>query len=457
MKKKNFFCKLALSVLWVTSLTVPVLGFDIDYPEVTSPYAILVDAKYDEILFTQNAYDKTYPASTTKIMTGLLVVEAIEQGVITLDTMVTATEEHTVDLSIYGSSQGISSGEEMSVEDLLHCLLLASANEAGNILGIAIAGDLETFIAMMNDKAEELGCVGTQFQNTHGLHDEEHYVTAYDLYLIMAEAMTYEVFGEVVSTATYTTEATNQQEERSFYNTNGLLSEWYYKGYSYEYCIGGKTGSTPEAGRCLVSAAAMGNEYVIAVVLGAEPVIQEDGSSLLPQMSESRALLKFGMEEFDRRSISPGSDPVGQIVVTLSDENDAVLVKAQGEIEKTLPISMDLSVIETEVTIDVDSMEAPVRQGEVVGSMTLSYQGEVYGVLDVVTMHDVARSEILYQKQQMEGFLGDWGVYMAGGALAVGAAVAGVQVAAKRRKRAHSWRNNQRRSSRNRNKRRNRR
>lgn len=457
MKKKNFFCRLAfsaLSILWATSLTVPVLGFDLEYPEVTSSYAILVDAKYDEVLFSHNAYDKTYPASTTKIMTGLLVADALEQGTISLDTMVTATEEHTVDLSVYGSSQGISVGEEMSVEDLLYCLLLASANEAGNILGIAVAGDLETFVAMMNDKAEELGCVGTQFRNTHGLHDDEHYVTAHDLYLIMAEAMTYDIFADIVATPTYTTAATNQQEERLFYNTNGLLSEWYYKGYSYEYCIGGKTGSTPEAGRCLVSAAAMGNEYVIAVVLGAEPVILEDGSSLLPQMSESRALLKFGMEEFDRRTISPEGDPVGQIVVTLSDENDAVLVKAEGGIEKTLPISMDLGEIETEVTIDVESMEAPVKQGQVVGSMTLSYEGEVYGVLDVVTMHDVARSEILYQKQQMEGFLGDWGVYMAGGAVAVGVAVAGVQSASKQRKRAHSWRNNQRRSSRSRNKRR---
>lgn len=452
MKKKQLFLQVALTLLCTASLALPsyAMGvmFDIDYPEITSPHAILVDANYDEILFTQGAYDRAYPASTTKIMTGLLVAKAVEEGRLSMDTMVTATEEHTVDLSIYGSSQGISAGEEMSVGDLLYCLLLASANEAGNILAIEVAGSIEEFVLMMNEMAAELGCIGTQYRNTHGLHDDEHYTTAYDLYLIMKKAMSYDVFAEVVGTSTYTTSATNQQPERLFYNSNGLLSEWYYKGYSYEYCIGGKTGSTPEAGRCLVSAAEMGNEYVIAVVLGAQPVILEDGSTLLPQMSESRSLLKFGIEVFDRRSVVPGNDPVGQIVVSLSDENDAVLVKATGEIEKTLPISMDLSLIETEVTIDVESLEAPVQQGQVVGSMSLSYQGEVYGVLDVVTMHDVTRSEILYQKQQMESFFGDWGIYMAGGALVAVGAVAGVQVTMKKRRRANSWRNNQRRNTR---------
>lgn len=423
--------------------------FDITYPQVTAPYALLVDAKYDEVLFSQNATEKAYPASTTKIMTALLVVEAIDYGILSLDTMVTATEASTVDLSIYGSTQGITPGETMSVQDLLYCLMLASANEAGNILGIAVAEELDLFIQMMNDKATQLGCQGTHFANTHGYHNDDHYTTAFDLFLIFQEALTYPLFREIVGTSTYTTAATNQEKERLFYNTNGLLSEWYYKGYSYEHCIGGKTGSTPEAGRCLVSAAEMGNEYVIAVVLGAEPVTQDDGSTLLPQMSESRALLKFGMEEFDRRTIAPGTDPVGQIPVTLSDENEAVLVKADGFVERTLPISMDLSLIETEVTVDLQSMEAPVSQNTVVGSMILRYQGVDYGSLDVVTMHDVARSEILYQKQQMESFVGNWGIYMVFAVVAMGLLVAGVQIMMQKRRRRHGWRSNQRSSQRN--------
>lgn len=182
MKKKDFFSIFFLPLLLL--LAFPSSALDIDYPEITASYAFLADAKHDEVLFTQNAYDKAFPASTTKIMTGYLVCLAIDQGIVSLDTMITATEDSTVDLSIYGSSQVISPGETMSVQDLLHCLLVASANEAGNILAIEIAGDLQSFIQSMNDKAAELDCTGTQYRNTHGLHDDEHYTTAYDLYLI---------------------------------------------------------------------------------------------------------------------------------------------------------------------------------------------------------------------------------------------------------------------------------
>ncbi len=416
----------------------------IEYPEITAPVAILVDARYDEVLFEKNAHDRAYPASTTKIMTALLVAEAIENGILTMETMITATEASQEGLSIYGSTQGISPGEIMSVQDLLHCLMLASANEAGNILAIAVAGDLDTFVGMMNAKAEEIGCKGTHYVNTHGLHDPEHYTTAYDLYLTFQNAMEYEDFATVVGTATYTTQATNQQAERLFYNSNGLLSEWYYRGYAYELCIGGKTGSTPEAGRCLVSGAKNGNEYMIAVVLGTSPVILEDGSTLLVQMSESKTLLEFGIDKFERRVITPGADPVGQVEVTLSDDTDSVLVRAEGEIAKTLPVDMDLSTIQADVELSVTSVEAPVKAGEIMGKMTLSYEGEVYGLLDVVAVSDVDRSEILYKKREVENFLDDWGIVAAGGvAVAVGG-FAGAQMAMEKRRRRHSWRNNQR-------------
>ncbi len=443
MKIKYFF---SLAILWLT-LPWQSLGlyqtFDLDYPEITAPNAILVDASYDNILFEQNAYDLVYPASTTKVMTAMLVCEAIDLGIVTLETVVTAQEESTIDLASDGSSQGIHPGEEMTVKDLLYCLMLASANEAGNILALAVTDTLPEFHQMMNDKAAALGCTGTNYVNTHGLHKDEHYTTAYDQYLILKAAMENPLFAEITGTATYTTAATNREPERTFYNTNGLLSEWYYRGYTYANCVGGKTGTTPEAGRCLVSAAKSGNEYVIAVVMGTQAVKQDDGSTLLPHLSESRTLLQFGIDEFDRRIISPDGEPVGQIPVTLSDENDAVLIKAQGEIELTLPISMDLSTVDTAVSIEVETMEAPVTAGTVVGSMTISYQGETYGTVDVVTMHDVARSDILYQKQQMESFVSNYGLYMVGGVMAMGGLVlVGNQMTNKRRRR-HSWRNNQ--------------
>lgn len=444
MKTKG---KFSFFYLWFCTMLFVVTGVQVlavEPPTVTAPYAILVDARYDEILYEKNAYERTYPASTTKIMTAYLICEAVEQGQIGMDTMITTTEASREGLSIYGSTQGIDPGEIMSVRDLLYCLMLASANEAGNILALGLTGDLQTFVDRMNEKAQEIGCMDTHYMNTHGLHDDEHYTTAFDLFLIFQAAMKNETFAEIVGTATYTTAATNQKNERHFYNSNGLLSEWYYRGYAYEYCIGGKTGSTPEAGRCLVSGAEYGNEYVIAVVLGTSPVILEDGSTLLPQMSESRDLLKHGIEDYERRIITPGAEPVGQVVVTMSDETDTVILKARGEISKTLPVDMDLSLIDAEVELFVDTVEAPVAAGTLMGQMTLSFEGEVYGVLDVVTDVDVMHSDILFQKRAIEEFLEDWGLVALGGVVVAGAGVAGVSYTLEKRKRRHSWRSNQR-------------
>lgn len=447
MKVKKIFSFLCCSAVTAfATLIFPV--FAVEPPEITAPYAILVDAGNGEVLYEQNAYDRTYPASTTKVMTALLVMEAIDQGMLTLDTMITATAESQEGLVSGGSTANIVPGEIMSVRDLLYCLMVKSANEAGNILGIAVSGDMENFVGKMNAKAAEFGCADTNYMNAHGLHDDNHYTTAYDLYAIFSEAMKYPTFAEIVGTAVYTTEPTNFDEEgRTFYNTNGLLSEWYYKGYSYDKCVGGKTGSTPEAGRCLVAAAESNGEYMIAVILGTSAVVQEDGSTLLPYFSENRALLQHGINDYDRRIISPGIEPVGQILVTMSDESDTVMVRAEGEIAKTLPSDMDINTIDTDVELFFETMEAPIEAGEVVGKMTLSFEGEVYGVLDVVTATAVEHSEILYQKRAAEEFLSEYGMTLLGGTVVTGAAVAGGKYFYEKKKRRHSWRNNQRNGS----------
>lgn len=447
MKKNQVFpiFTLFLALMLLMPTTLASYGkYDIDYPELTAPNALLVDALHDEILYEKGAHDIVYPASTTKTMTALLVVEAIAEGKLSMNTMVTATEASQADLSIYGSTQGIVPEETMSVKDLLYCLMLASANEAGNILAIEVAGDLETFIDMMNAKALALGCANTQYMNTHGLHDDNHYTTAHDLYLIFKHALTLDDFAEMVGTATYTTQATNLSAERSFYNSNALLSEWYYKGYMYPHCIGGKTGSTPEAGLCLVSAAKREGEYVISVVLGAQIQTLEDGSTHRTQFAESGTLLAFGLDEFERRIITPTQDPVGKVDISLCDDLDHILLRAQGEIEHTLPISMDLEDMVMEVNIEIEAMEAPVAAGMKMGTMTVYYEEEEYGVFDVVTMTAAERSEILYRKQEMENFVGNYGLYLVGAVVVGGAAIGGVQYSLQQRRRRNSWRNNQR-------------
>ena len=140
-------------------------------------------------------------------------------------------------LSADSSTANIKSGEIMSLKDLLYCVLLPSANEACNILAYAVAGGVDEFVALMNQRAAELGMTGTHFANTHGLHDENHYTTAWDIWLMSREAMEHDTFREIVATTEYTVPATNISEERLFYNTNALITPKKYSGYVYQPAI----------------------------------------------------------------------------------------------------------------------------------------------------------------------------------------------------------------------------
>ena len=369
-------------------------------------HAILMDANYGEVLYEESAYEKAYPASLTKVLTALLVVEAIEEGTLTAQQMITAGDTVNQGMVSGASTANIKVGETLSVEELLYCLLLPSANEAANVLAVAVDGSIEAFVEHMNRRAGELGCQGTHFTNPNGLHDDDHYTTAYDLALMMTKALEYDLFRTIIGTTVHTVPPTNETpEERVIYNTNGLVSNWYYSGYVYDKCIGGKTGTTDQAGRCLVAAAEDGDTLLVSVILGSGPMEQEGyDKPRQGQLVESTRLLQWGFSNFHRVTITKGDDPVAKVAVTLSRQADEVNLKPQGSITRTLPIDMDLDLIETRITIPYESVEAPVEEGQVLGTMTLSYEGEVYGTLDLVAVTSVERSDLLYKKQQFINF-----------------------------------------------------
>lgn len=411
MKNYRFLSLFLLIPMLLSLLSLPAAA--LEEPDLQCTNAVLVDANYGEVLYQKHAYDKAYPASITKVMTALLVMEAIEAGKLTDDTMVTASESAFDGLSVYGSTANIKAGETMSVENLLYCLLLPSANEAANILAEAVDGDVATFVAHMNQKAADLGCTGTHFANPNGLHDDNHYTTAYDISLFMTAALKYDLFRQIISTPSHTVPATNLSGERFFYNTNALISNLYYAGYVYDKCIGGKTGTTEEAGRCLAAAAESGDTLLVSVVLGSGVIALPDGTQKQGQFMESSKLLKWGFDNFERVTITKGSEPVDKVAVTLSRQADEVMVKPQGSIVRTLPKDLDPDLIETEITLFSQEVEAPVQEGQVLGAMTLSYEGEVYGTLDLVAVNSVERSELLYKKAQFLSFFQRSGVQIA--------------------------------------------
>ena len=412
MKKYRFSSILLVLATLMSLLCLPA-GAAEDELDLYCTNAVLIDANYDEVLYEKNAYDKAYPASMTKVMTALLTLEAIEAGSLTLETMVTVSENAARKDFSNESTANLKAGEQMSVKDLLYCLLLPSANDAAKALAEHLGGSTDNFAQMMNDRAAELGCKGTHFVNPHGLHHPDHYTTAYDMALMFMAAMEHELFLEIIGTASYTAAPTNISGERYFFNTNGLISNLYYSGHTYVKCIGGKTGSTDEAGRCLVAAAKDGDKLMVSVIMGSGPIEQADGRSRQGQFDESKRLLEYGFNNFRRVTISRPDEPVDKVAVTLSRDADEVMVKPIGSVTLTLPSSISEDDIQSEITLFSDSVEAPVAEGQVLGTMRLFHEDQEYGELELVAVTEVARSELLFKKMLFLNFMEEYGARLA--------------------------------------------
>ena len=412
--KKYRFLSLLLLVPMVLSLLLPISAAGQEDLDLFCTHAVLLDANHGELLYDMKANERAYPASLTKVMTALLVMEAISYGQLSPSTVVTVSPSAVEGIPSEYVTGNFKAGEEITIEHLLYCMMLESDCDASNILAEAVDGSIEDFVAHMNRRAGELGCQGTHFTNTYGLHNENHYSTAYDLAIMMQAALEYDLFRTITKTASYTVPATNLSNERFFYNKNGLISNLYYEGYYYDKCIGGKTGTTDTAGRCLVAAAEDGDELLISVVLGSGPMAVPGEEKLKQgQFRESRRLLEYGFNNFHRVTITKGDEPVDKVKVTMSRQADEVNLKPQGSITRTLPKSMDVDDIEYRITRFADEVEAPVEAGQVMGTMTLYYGDEVYGTLDLVAVTSVERSDLLYKKEQFFAFFQTTGVKLA--------------------------------------------
>ncbi|MDE6260059.1 MAG: D-alanyl-D-alanine carboxypeptidase [Oscillospiraceae bacterium] len=405
--KKYRILSMLLAAIMALSLVCPALALEDPQPKARA--VIIVDGDSGEVLYDFNARQRMYPASITKIMTSLVVLDAVAAGEISLSTQVTASAQ-AVDLPWDSSTAGIKAGEQLTILDLLYCDLLPSGNEACNILSEAVAGTSAEFVVRMNAKAQELGMEDTHFANPHGLHDPEHYTTAYDIYLMAFAAMQNETFRSIVRSPSYELPATNLQESRIIYSSNGLLTGYYAgTGYTYGKAIGIKTGYTGEAGRCLASAAVdeLGRTFY-CVVLGTE---DEEGTGHKFSFSESKRLLEWAFDNFHRITLldQETENVLREVAVTLSDEADYVMAQPVGKIEATMPSDYDPK--RAELLVDLpESIEAPVAAGDKLGTITFQYDGVTYGTLDMVAMDSVERSNFLYTVQQIQEYWGKWWV-----------------------------------------------
>ena len=394
MKIRRILSVFLLTVLMVSLMLTP-QAYALPALEIKAKAAVLVDADEGRIIFGQNEQEREYPASITKVMTALLTLEAVDAGKLSLDQPITASAVVN-DQDPEGSSAGIEEGEVLTVEQLLCCLLLVSANEAADILAETVSGSREAFVELMNQRAQELGCTGTHFANTNGLHDVNHYTTAYDIYLFFREAMKHETFMTITGSVAYEVPATNKSEARELHTTNSLLSNWRILDYLYDGVDCGKTGSTPEAGYCLVSSCLRDGKRLVAVVLGAEG----EGTHI-ESFSESARLYNYGYNNFSKQLVVSTEDVFRQ-PVALSKETDCVMLYPAENAEAFLPSDVTKDQLEQTVTLKNEVADAPITRGQEMGTLTISYNGQVCVTVPLLAQADVSASRFLVAKAAVE-------------------------------------------------------
>lgn len=352
-------------------LTCPALAMS-EAPADSADASIVIHADTGRVLCSKNADAGKLIASTTKIMTALVVINHCDP-----EEKVTITAENA---AIEGSSTYLQPGEEYTVRDLLYAMMLASGNDVAAALACHCGGDIGGFAQMMNDTARELGLQNCSFENPHGLDGDSHYSSAYDLAMITREAMKNELFAQIVSTKTHTI------GEQTFINHNKLL-------WNYEGCLGVKTGYTMAAGRTLVSCVERNGMRLICVTL-----------SDRDDWNDHMALYDWAFSGYEFRSLLP----MGEIsrVHVISGEKDSVGVRAAEApavlCEKDAELELDLELPRF--------VYAGIREGEPAGIARVISGGEVLGEYELVYSESVSVAEGL-RMTPWEKFLRVW--YMA--------------------------------------------
>lgn len=363
-------------------------------PDTYSSACLLMEESTGKILYSKNANSIMYPASTTKIMTAILTLENCKLSD-------TAVVSHNAVFSIPSgySTASLVEGEVLTIEQLLNVLLIPSANDAAVVLAEHIAGSVEAFSDMMNSKAVELGCLNTHFVNPNGIHNENHYSTAYDLALIGRYAMQFPTFKEISSKTRYTLPITNaySKEDRIFNTTNDLIKPNYSSSptnYYYKYTTGGKTGYTDPAGQCIVATATKDNISLIAVTLHGD--FTED--NLSQRALDCKALFEYGFNNFSMVSIAQKGDVASNMKVPNATKDSSSLdLLYSDDIYAFVPNGFDTSSVTP--NIKLSSTFAPIAQDTVLGTISYDIDGSNYSC-NLLASHEVYKNQ--FAKTAME-------------------------------------------------------
>ena len=353
----------------------------------SSEAVLLMEASTGKVVYEKNGYEKKYPASTTKIMTAILAIEHCN-----LNETATASEFAINSVPSGYSTANIQIGETLSVKDLLYALMLQSANESAVILAEHVSGSQEAFANLMNEKAKELGCKNTHFINPNGIHNENHYTTAYDLALIAQYAMKNQTFRDIVKTTSFTLPATTSypSESRTYANTNNLIiydARNRPDNYYYKYATGVKTGYTSAAKNCLVASAEKNGIEYISVVLGAS-ITYESTGSVSHRYVDTISLFDYAFDNFSFRKLKSANNLIKTIKIEngKKDENSLDLLIAS-DVNSLVSLDNKSTQIDPDITLK-EGLSAPITKGDIVGTISYKVEGINY-TTDLIAGNDV--------------------------------------------------------------------
>lgn len=398
-------CRIFIISLILVLATLPFTSVNAAYNSILTTLEprsgiILVQSLEDgTVIFDKNSHQRTPPASLTKIVTAILTLENCPD----LSAMVTVPQSVIDSLANTGSSNaGLKAGEVISVLDLLHCMLIPSANEAAATLADYISGGhIDGFVDKMNVFVERLGCTDTHFTTPHGLDDDDQYTTAADMAKIMKYALTFsqsEIFENIISLVRYQLPASNMHEEpRTIRNTNYLMNTG-YKDYYCKYVTGGKTGSTSGAGKCVVATSSSGGYAYMAVIMNA-PHDDIDGDRVDENgaFTDAKMIFEWLYKNIRYECILSSSTVAAEVKVRLSSKTDHVALVPAEDLFAFVPTGVNESsllvkVVEGSVP---DEVKAPVRKGDKIGEAAVYYADQEIARTDLIAIEDVNRNIFL--------------------------------------------------------------
>ena len=374
---------IVLSVIIICLSVFPVSAVDYKFnADTVSDEVYLENLNAGAVVYEKNSNKRSYPASTTKIMTFIITAENVSD---LENTSVTIKQDIISGLDLESTVMGLSShiGEKVSVKDLLYGLMLPSGNDAALVLADYVGGGISGFVEKMNAKAAELGCKNTHFANPHGLYDTNHYSTAHDMALIAKHAMKIKGFMDICNTVYYTPDGF-----KTLHNTNYMLDSEAEGGqYYYQYTKGIKTGYLDEAGKCLVTSSDKNGDKYLCVCLGAAFSYAENVNYA---MKDSAKLYDWAYKNLGVQTLYSPSNSLASVDVKYVRNGKTLEAVPEKEISAFLPNNYDKKKLKVEINCP-EQVDAPVAQGDVLGTVSVKYEDLDLGVTNLVAAEDVER------------------------------------------------------------------